>query len=74
MENEVHILDWIGIWDPSVNLSALPLICWATLRKLFHFSVHKGPIYTKEVIVDVSVVLNTCVKNAAEKPGFELNK
>lgn len=74
MENKAQIMDWTGIWDPWVHLSALPLTCWATLGKLFHLSMHKGPIYKKEVVVHVSVVLNTCVRNAAEKAGFELNK
>lgn len=74
MQNKAQIMDWTGIWDPWVHLSALPLTCWVTLGKLFHLSMHKGPIYKKEVVVHVSVVLNTCVRNAAEKAGFELNK
>lgn len=71
---QVQILDWTSILDPFVHLSALLLTCWVTLGKLFHFSMHKHPIYKKEVMVHVSVVLNNCVGNAAEKSGVELNK
>lgn len=67
MENKVQNLDWTGICDPWVHLSALALGCWVTLWKLFHLPVCKSPTYEKEVVVYVTLVLITCVRNAAEK-------
>lgn len=75
MENKVQNLNWTGICDPWVHLSALPLSCWVTLGKLFHLPMCKSPTYKKEVMVYISLVLSTCVRNATEKKAhFKLNK